>query len=876
MKFRTLLMLVLTGFSLSLYSQDAKLVGTVTEESGTGLISANVVIDPGKGWAAVTDFDGNYEIKLPAGTYEVAYRYVGKEEKKVTVTLAAGQTVKQDVVLTEKQQILDVAVVTGTKYAKPLGEQTVSVDVVKGTSLTSGGIVSLDQGMTRIPGVTIADGQVNIRGGAGWSYGAGSRVSVLIDDLPLLTADAADAKWSIVPMENVDQIEVIKGASSALYGSSALNGIVNVRTAYPTNEPYAKVTVYAGVYGPPTKTPGMKWWGTNSPLAGGVNFAWRQKFGQNDLVVGGAFDGTNGYLDSSDGHAIRGTVKYRYRVKKVPGLNFGVNLSAYHSWGKTFFFWNGLDTLGYKPFANTITQYKTYRVTVDPFIDYYDSKENHIKFLGRFFNATNTNNTGQGSVSNRYYTELQYLKKYNFKKFDFNFVTGVVNVFDDVNPPKSASGSLFGKNSSYNFSVYAQTDFKFFGRLNVSLGARWEYFQMKHYEKDSTASINGTDTTYSYNQKLISTQNSLKELTYPLFRIGLNYQAAKATYIRASFGQGFRYPTIAERYITTRVGPLTIGSNPNLKPEKGYSAEVGVKQGFAMGKGWMGFADAAFFWNQYDNMMEFTFGQFGDTLEWDKLYGDYKGGLGFSSQNVGKTRILGTEFTIGGQGDIGPVQLQFLVGYTFIDPRSLNWNNEIRMYNYQGVQLQPTTNLDVYPMFPGYEVKNQPIYNEANKTPADSGIITYAMTSSSKSNVLKYRNRHTFKADVTLTWKGLEWNTNLQYNSYMENIDYAFIGTFFKTLGTTAFGGLEQYRKAKEATPIGKGRGDIVWNMHLAYNFKAGVRVAFIVRNLLNWEYTPRPAYFEAPRNYMIQLSYVMPQLGKKQGKDYSNMLMGQ
>jgi outer membrane receptor protein involved in Fe transport len=66
---------------------------------------------------------------------------------------------------------------------------------------------------------------------------------VLIDDLPLLTADANDAKWNIIPMENVDQLEVIKGAASALYGSGALNGIVNVRTAYPVNEPYTKVTV---------------------------------------------------------------------------------------------------------------------------------------------------------------------------------------------------------------------------------------------------------------------------------------------------------------------------------------------------------------------------------------------------------------------------------------------------------------------------------------------------------------------------------------------------------------------------------------------------------------------------------------------------------
>jgi hypothetical protein len=42
------------------------------------------------------------------------------------------------------------------------------------------------------------------------------------------------------------------------------------------------------------------------------------------------------------------------------------------------------------------------------------------------------------------------------------------------------------------------------------------------------------------------------------------------------------------------------------------------------------------------------------------------------------------------------------------------------------------------------------------------------------------------------------------------------------------------------------------------------VRVAFIVKNLLNWEYTPRPAYFEAPRNYTLQLSYTFGGSGKE------------
>lgn len=837
---------ILFSSILSAQTNDAKLSGKVIDEAGEPMMAVSVVIDASKGWGAITDYDGNYEINVPAGTYSVTFKDIRKETQVISVTLVANQTTTQDVKLVENVQIMNTVVVSATKYATNLAETPVSMEVLKGKNLTNQNITNLEQGMTRVPGVTIADGQVNIRGGAGWSYGAGSRVLVMVDDLPLLSADAADAKWSIIPMENIDQLEVIKGAASALYGSGALNGIINVRTAYPTETPYTKVTVYGGLVEHPTKTRGMARWSSNNPLNTGFNFAHRQKFGQHDLVLGGAVDNASGWLDSSDSHAARMTVKYRYRFKKVQGLNMGINVSGYYSWGKTFFFWNGLDSNAYKPFPNTITTYKTYRFTVDPFIDYQDSKGNHIKFLGRFFNSTNTNNTGQGSVPNQYYTELQYHKRFDFKKFDFNLVGGVVNVYNDVNPPKSATNSLFGKNNSYNFSAYLQTDFKFFKKLTVSLGARWEYFQMKHFEQDST----------SGEQVLMDNQNSLKQLTYPLFRVGLNYQAAEATYIRASFGQGFRYPTIAERYVSTSVGPLTIASNPLLEPEKGYSAELGIKQGFKIGKNWGGFVDLSGFFNQYENMMEFTFGQFGPSRYWrvsDPGAFENLFGLGFSSQNIGKARILGTELTLGGQGKIGIVDLQFLAGYTFIDPRSLNWNDSMALFNFEGKQLNNGSELN----------SSNQLIRGAYNNPTGVTYITYAQTSSSSTNLLKYRSRHTFKFDLTALVKGFEINTNLQYSSYQENVDYAFVGDlltgFYGTGSAKAFSGLKEYRDRKEATPIGKGRGDIVWNAHVAYNFQQGVRVAFVVKNLLNWEYTPRPAYFESPRNYTVQLSYTVP-----------------
>ncbi|MDV7393749.1 Plug domain-containing protein, partial [Arthrospira platensis SPKY1] len=128
--------------------------------------------------------------------------------------------------MTEEATILQTATVTSGKFEKSLGEVTVSLEVIKPQLIESVNTVSLDQVLEKVPGVNIIDGQANIRGGSGFSYGAGSRVLLLVDDIPMLQADAGFPNWNDLPVENIEQIEVVKGAASALYGSSALNGII--------------------------------------------------------------------------------------------------------------------------------------------------------------------------------------------------------------------------------------------------------------------------------------------------------------------------------------------------------------------------------------------------------------------------------------------------------------------------------------------------------------------------------------------------------------------------------------------------------------------------------------------------------------------------
>ena len=95
----------------------------------------------------------------------------------------------------------------------------------------------------------------------------------------------------------------------------------------------------------------------------------------------------------------------------------------------------------------------------------------------------------------------------------------------------------------------------------------------------------------------------------PVFRAGLNYQLADYSFIRASFGQGYRNPSINEKYLRKDIGGVGVYPNLDIKPEKGFNAELGIKQGYKIGN-FQGFVDVAGFYTQYKDMVEFQFGLF--------------------------------------------------------------------------------------------------------------------------------------------------------------------------------------------------------------------------------------------------------------------------
>ena len=486
---RITLSFLLSFFTVFIFSQNGTLKGFVKDNDGEGVLSANVIIDISKGLAATCGIDGDYELELPAGEYYVLYKSLSKKDKIIKTVIVADETKIQNVVLEDEAEMINTVVVTASKYAKKLSEETVSIEVLSNDLIESNNITDAEDGISKVPGVTITEGQANIRGGSGWSYGAGSRVMVLYDGLPLISAEGGDAKWTFIPIENTEQIEVIKGAASSIYGSGALNGVINVRTGYAKSVPETKISLYSGLFMSPPSYEGA-WWmkeGNQLPFKTGFTLLHKRKFKQNDLVFHGQFEQEKSTLKFHDEGHVRFGIKYRHRFKNIEGLSMGLNTNIYRGWGRNFFLWDGDGEKQRIPMAGTSTRYQSFRWTIDPFVKYIDKKENNFSYKFRYFNTANETEQGQGSIPINYYNELQY-NRY-FENIKFNIVAGLVGNYSTI---RSATGNseetLTGEFNAYNIAPYIQLEKKLFAsRLNLTFGARYEYFNLKsiHFESNN-------------------------------------------------------------------------------------------------------------------------------------------------------------------------------------------------------------------------------------------------------------------------------------------------------------------------------------------------------------------------------------------------------
>lgn len=779
----SLIKFVFTLLLLNCYQLYAQVYyGSIQDKSNSEpLIGVNILLD-GKG-VATSDFDGNFSLNISEQNHTITFSYIGFKDEVRNIQLKIGESKQEAIKMTDNAKLIETVVVSAGKFEQRIEETTVSVEVVKPTFISNKNTTNIQTAIDQVPGVNITDGQANIRGGSGWSYGAGTRVQVLVDDMPLISGDAGQAQWSLISTENINQVEIIKGASSALYGSSALNGVINIRTAYPSDKPETKINFHTGYYDD-ARRESLNWWGENKRSVFGVDFLHKEKIGNLDLVLGGFLLEDEGYRYGEETSRKRFNFNTRYKDQKIEGLSYGVNANFLFNETASALIWQSYDE-AYIPLDSSVTKTSGDVYNVDPFITYVNPNNGDKHNLRtRYMRVINDNDTkdnldGQDNESKTYYTEYQYQK--SIESIRLNWTSGLLNEYVD------AEAELFnGKNFKLNHAIFTQFDKKIGKRINLSLGARYEQFKLE------------TSELYLIDGDSINSFKAAK----PVFRAGINYQIGEGTFLRSSIGQGYRFPSIAELFIETEVsGGIYVYQNPELKPEEGWSSEIAIKQGLQFGE-WQGYLDVAAFIMEYDNMMEFSFGQ------WQQVSGDDLG-IGFKSINIGDTKISGMEFSTAASGKINKTEINLIGGYTYINAIPKN-PDAIYAEDIYGLEL-----------------------NYYNTSSLDSNTL-----------FLKYRHKHIAKLDVEFKREKLSFGTSFRYNSFMQNVDYIFVSPVFETIVP---GIPESREKLKD--------GDFIVDARLIYQLSNELSLSLIANNLLNREYQSRPSNMMPPRSYSVKFS---------------------
>lgn len=777
----TCLFLPLFIFAISSKAQNKFAGKIIDKESGESIVGALITIN---GNTVTSNFDGNFESTVEGKTAIISSKSLGYSLFVDTIKDVTTIT-NYSISLSKSAKQLDGVIISAGRYEQNISKVPVSIEIIKPALIENKNTTNLETIIDQVPGVNVIDGQVSIRGGSGFSYGAGSRVMLLVDDLPLLAGDAGDIKFSFLPVENIEQIEVLKGASSALYGSSALNGVINIRTGYAKEKPETKITSYHGIYDNPLRK-ALKWWKNSNPAFSGTNFFHSRKIKNLDLVVGANYFDDDGYREGEKEQRGRVNFNTKYKFQKVHGLSAGINGNAQLTKGALFILWNDKDSGALRPLSGTLSNYKTYRAYIDPYIKWFTKGNVKHILRSRFFITNNTNDTQQDSKATVNYNEYVFQKIFRTSTV---VNSGIVYIQNKV-----FSDSLYGNHSGKNAAVYFQID-QPFNKFNFSFGGRAEYFSLDGVENKSDFSLIWKDKI------LFSSPTKFR----PVFRTGITYQLFEQTYLRTSLGQGYRYPSVAEKFVATSVGGLTVFPNQNLAPETGYNAEIGIKQGFKIMK-FYGFIDAAFFTSEYQNTIEYNFNYYvPDSIKKPSLF-TYAKYAGFKSVNVGNTRISGTDISLNGTGKINKVGITILTGYTYINPITLN---------------------------------------------KDSAYI-YSGTDST--NLLKYRNKKSFKCDIQLDYKGFSIGFSARYFSFMQNIDRAFQEPLFSDIlqgvntGLYIVNGLKEYRNTHNTAKT-------ICDARISYAINHQHKISIIANNVFNIEYMGRPADIQPMRNITVQYS---------------------
>ncbi len=677
------LLLLLAGLACStqVFAQKVTLKGTVVNEDGEPAEYVSVLVNGGQ-YVGETDANGNYTIfaRPKNDTFYMEFLSMNFEERREKVAFTGQQRIELDITLQTKY-ITSGEVTITDRFSQRIEQSTVSMQVLEAKDVDVFAGNDMRNTIEQIPGVTVNGNQISMRGSSGWSYAVGSRVVVLLNGVPMQTGDRASVDWSAIPVDNIERVEVVKGAASVTYGSGAMGGVINVITK-DADKPRTSIRMRMAVWDKPAND-SVAWIGRPEDQEGtsdldemrtdtnllndvnnisySINLTHSRKIGDNyELQAFADIINDQGHKENLSQRRFRFMVMNRVRSKNLPGLSATLNVQASYDELQDNPIWRNYpeDALRDGFFSNDFQQV---RLSVDPGIQFLRNKT-LVSYQGRFAMRslfTNFNNVGYFQSHDVSVSQYLWRDKLNIVA-GLNYTPSISRSKDDIANATSHQGGAY---------VQARLSLLEDDKLTLVLGGRFQ-FERLTADTSQLELSNGDEPPFS-----------ITTLARPVFRAGVNYQLGRATYFRANGGTTVRAPSIAERYTSYAVGgsPLFVIPNADLQLETGWTAELGVRQLFqTSNKRLKGFVDVAGYTLQYNNLIEYYLNatkliEFIQRNLQDPDRSIEEEAFAFQPQNVASASVYGLEFS-------SRLDYKFTddfsaslnLGLTYIEPRDNN------------------------------------------------------------------------------------------------------------------------------------------------------------------------------------------------------------
>ena len=507
-------------------SQLAHLSGELTDSSGSGVgevqIQAKVQGSPNsqstnpQTWFAKSLSTGEYSLDLPPGRYRVQFTRLSFGRREVTVNLAPGESHTLNLRL-DLEPLSSNVVVTANTQPTELAQTPAPVDIVGQNEIDRRQAVLLPDLLSTQTGISLA--RTGPIGGLATIFidgGNSSFTKVLIDGAPV-NIPGGDLDFSNFTLDNVDKVEVVHGAESALYGTDAMSGVVQIVSHRgATRVPEINLFTEGGSFS------SARGGAQVSGLLGKFDYSAAGSYfhtdgqGINDADLNRGFAGNIGY-GFSDTNQVRLTVRSNSSFAGAPGqtLLFPADPSAFYDLQQlsSILTWN-FQTGKHWTHHFSGAESRYYSISGFPPFGNFPNQSNRAGGL-----AQSTYSFRSGAVTGGYQYEVENVAAVHAHR-------------------NNQGGFLDGRWSPVP-------------RLTLSAGERAE-------------------ANASFGTRAVPRLGAVYALRYTKGFLG-------DTRLRVAYGQGIEEPTALESFDTD---PCSLG-NPNLRPQRSRTVNVGLDQYFA-------------------------------------------------------------------------------------------------------------------------------------------------------------------------------------------------------------------------------------------------------------------------------------------------------